>query len=268
MPKQKRPWSYSRISLYEQCPYGYYLQYVEQRGGTDNFYASFGSLIHRLLQQILDNRISYQEAVDYFTDNYESEIYPDAPQNIIDSYFEKGLTYLADVDFTDLFEEFEIVGVEKEVKFKIANHDFIGYIDLLLKSKQSGELVVVDHKSSKYPCGAKGQILKSCAQQAKHYEYQLLLYSKAVKEEFGRYPAQLSWNYFKERKWYSVPFNEDKLNEATEWATGLIDKIQNDNEFSENKDFFYCHNICNHRDSCEYLAEEDNDDSSSSSYDL
>ena len=231
-------WSFSRISLYEQCPYGYYLQYVEKRGGVENFYASFGSLIHKLLQQILDKEITYEEAVDYFTENYENEIYPDVPQNIIDSYFEKGLTYLADVDFSDLEVEFDVIGVEKEVDFDVNGHKFIGYIDLLLQSKSSGDYVIVDHKSSKYPLGKTGKVLKSCEEQAKHYEHQLLLYSQAIHDEYGKYPVQLTWNYFKENKWYSVPFDENKLNEAMAWAENLVKTISEDKEFVAKKDFF------------------------------
>lgn len=259
-------WSFSRISSYEQCPYQYYLQYVEKRESIDNFYASFGSLMHKLLEQILNGEMTYDEAVEYYTEYYKYEICPDAPESLINKYFEKGLDYLAEVSFDWIYKEFDIIGVEKEVHFEVNGHNFIGFIDLLLKSKDSGRLVVVDHKSSQYPVSLKtGKILKSCAEQEEHYETQMYLYSKAVYDEYGEYPVQFSWNYFKEKKWYSIPFSMIGLANALQWAVEKIASIEKDDTYESREDFFYCNNLCGFRKSCEYKIYESEDGDGTSS---
>lgn len=259
-------WSFSRISSYEQCPYQYYLQYIEKRESIDNFYASFGSLIHKLLEELLNHEITYEEAVNYYMEYHPYEICDDAPSSIIDSYFEKGLDYLAEVSFDWMFDEFDILGVEKEVKFEVNGEPFIGYIDLLLKNKESGDLVIVDHKSSKYPFSKTGKLLKACADQQQHYENQMFLYAKAIHDELGVYPVQLTWNYFKAKAWYSIPFTEAGLEKALKWATEKISEISKDDEFQNREDYFYCNNLCGFRNTCEYkIYESEEDDGTTSS---
>jgi len=270
MPK-KETWSFTKLSAYEQCPYQFYLKYREKRGGADNFYSTFGSLIHELLEKILKKEMTYDEAIEYYTYSFDDVVLKDAPKDTIEKFFDRGLIYLSEVNFDWLDDEFEIVGVEEELYFKIDEYEFVGVIDLLLKNKESGAYVIIDHKSSRYPFGKNGQPLKACLNQVEHYETQLYFYAEAVKQKFGVYPVQLTWNYFREGKWYSIPFDEEKISKSQEWAKNLISQIKKDKAFDSKEDFFYCKNLCDYRDSCEYKLmkdEDESDDTSARSLDI
>ena len=64
------------------------------------------------------------------------------------------------------------------------------------------------------------------------------------------------WNHFKTGDLTVVPFEAADYEEALKWAMGTIKKIEDDTRFVEKKDYFFCHNICQYRNLCEYLEEE------------
>lgn len=248
--------SFSRLSSYEQCPYQWYKRYIEEDKGLDNFYAQAGALVHELLERIIKKEITIEDAIVEFGDRYEDECYEDIPTKIKDNMFEKVVTYFAELDENTL-DGYEILGVEKEVHFKVGPYKATGYIDLLLRDKD-GKIVLIDHKSAAYPLAKNGTVLRGKDKTYLERKRQLYLYSKAVKEEYGEFPAIIGWNHFKDQKILTIPFNEKEYNEAIEWAEATVNKIALDKEFLANKDYFYCHNLCAYRDgNCEYLDEEE-----------
>lgn len=42
--------SFSSLTLFEQCPYAWYLKYIECRDKASNCYADFGSYCHKILE--------------------------------------------------------------------------------------------------------------------------------------------------------------------------------------------------------------------------
>ena len=44
-------WSYSRVKAFDMCPYGWYLKYIQKIRGKDMFFSSYGSFVHKLLEQ-------------------------------------------------------------------------------------------------------------------------------------------------------------------------------------------------------------------------
>ena len=86
----------------------------------------------------------------YYEKHFNDKIPHDFPPNkyvdIRQSYYDKGIEYLNNIDL-DL-DRYEILGVEKEIHFKIEDKDFVGYIDLLVKDKETGEIIIIDHKSA------------------------------------------------------------------------------------------------------------------------
>ena len=109
------------------------------------------------------DELSLFELSQYYEDNFWSEVTYDAPPNkyvdIKQSYYEKGLEYLDNIDL--ILDKYEILGVEKEVKFKIGDYEMVGYIDLLLREKESGKIIVLDHKSASLKFKKNGDISKS-----------------------------------------------------------------------------------------------------------
>lgn len=73
-----------------------------------------------------------------------------------------------------------------------------------------------------------------------------------MKAQFHKYPARLEFNCFREGLLISEPFQEDKLEEAKQWATDTIEQITENENWSPKLDYFKCKNICDIHDECEY----------------
>lgn len=198
--------------------------------------------------------LSLFELSQYYEDNFWLEVTYDAPPNkyvdIKQSYYEKGLEYLDNIDL--ILDEYEILGVEKEVKFKIGNYEMIGYIDLLLREKEGGKIIVLDHKSASLKFKKNGEISKSDMQHFLEFKRQLYLYSMPVIEEYG-HVDYLEWNMFKDRKHIKIDWNEEEYKEAIQWAFDTVKLIEQENAWLPNPDYYYCHYLCGQRENaCEY----------------
>lgn len=248
-------WSFSRLSSYHQCPYGFYLKYVECNSGEPNFFAQYGSFMHKILEMYEKEELSLFEISSYYEEHFLESVTCDAPPNkyidVKQTYYDKGLEYLNDIDL--MLDRYEILGIEKEVKFIIGGYEMVGYIDLLLKDRETGEITVLDHKSASIKFKKNGQVSKKDEGHILNFKRQLYLYSKAVIEEYGIQPKYLSWNLFKEQKWLTVEFNEGEYQEAIKWAEDTVNMIENDTTWFPNPSRYFCWNICDMRNcACEY----------------
>jgi CRISPR/Cas system-associated exonuclease Cas4 (RecB family) len=256
--------SFSRCHGFENCKYEWYLNYLlrDENGNRiyeneQNFYAAFGKLCHEIIEKVLKKELDKEGSVEYFSDNYESNAgYLCDSDTIKDKYYILGLSYFKQLDFSWLVG-YEILGIEKECRFEIDKIKFVGYIDLLIRDKMTDEIIVIDHKSSDYPIGKRGNVLKRLADNYESYKRQLYLYSHQVYNEFGVYPSRLVWNYFKEQKLLELPFKYEEFVETNKWIKQIISEIRNEEDFIPTMNFFYCNNLCGFRNSCDYKLLED-----------
>ena len=252
----KMVWSYSRLTAFEQCKYSFYLTYIlddsDEYLSEGNFYSESGSFVHEILAKIFSGEMSVDDAAEYFVDNYDNNVCYQVRKSTMDSTFEKCANYFAEADFSWI-NDYEILGVEKKMNFKVGEYNFIGFIDLLLRRKSDNRIVIIDHKSSEYPFKKNGELKKKSESSFNDYERQMYLYAHAVNELYGEYPAELTWNHFKDGgQFATIPFVEDRCKAVLDWTVDTIHAIENEKDWLENQDFFFCHNICNFRRSCEY----------------
>lgn len=252
-------WSFSRLSTYEKCPYAFYLQYVEKRkDGESNWYAENGSACHKVIENLLKHKIKLEEAGEYYL-----KLLKCCEHEENESTIEKCLNYFANLEPLD--EKYEILGVEKKINFKIGSfqyvgacYKFIGICDIILKDTTTDEIILVDNKSSDCFFGKKGSVLKAQEENFETYKKQMYLYCKAIKDEMGLTVNKIVWNHFKDDGKLSViDFNEQDYWKTLEWATSTIEKIKSDSNFECNKSFIFCHRLCNYRNNCEYLEEDE-----------
>lgn len=260
-------WSYSRVNSFEHCKYEFYLNYIvdddSEYLSENNFYAEVGSYVHEILAMIFDGTIKPEEAADYYIEHFDDSVFYKTRQSIMDKTFENCADYFCEADFSWL-NNYEILGVELECKFKIKEYNFIGYIDLLLRDKRDNRIVIVDNKSSAYPFRVDGKVKAKEKDSFEKYKKQMYLYSYAVKEKYGELPKEIAWNHFKDGGRFAViPFEKEEFDESIKWFTDSIKAIRNEKEFpsileeledpkEQNKEYFYCTNLCNFRNSCEY----------------
>lgn len=247
-------WSFSRLNSFYQCPYEWWLHYMQCNKGSSNFFAQYGSFMHKILEMYANNELNIFNISQYYEENFWTEVSDNAPPNkyvdIKQSYYTKGLEYLDNIDL--ILDDYEILGVEKEVRFNIGSYEMVGYIDLLLKSKIDGSIIILDHKSASLKFKKNGDVSKSDRQHFLDFKRQLYLYSIPVIREYGATDF-LVWNMFKDRKYIKIPWNSREYEEAINWAANTIKLIEQENAWLPNPDYYYCHYLCGQRmNACEY----------------
>lgn len=246
-------WSFSRLHLWEQCPYAFYMRYIEKAIGVDNFWAENGRAVHLVLEKIFKGDLSLDDAPGFYIDEFEN-ICSSTSEKTMNNTFNACLDFLCEFDF-NFFDNYEILGVEKECRFKIDKYKFKGYIDLLLRHKGTNGIVVFDHKSSPYPFRKDGKsVLANCRENFEAYRHQMYLYSKQVIEEYGIEPSKITWLHFKDNKMATIMFDRKEYEDTLVWAVDTIKKIYKDRKFSPKKSFMMCGRLCDYREGdCEYL---------------
>lgn len=270
-------YSFSRLNSFFTCPYEWHRVYIDCCDKENSAMAQYGTLMHEILEKYAKGELSVFELSTYYEDHFEEYVtYEFPPNKYVDlwqKYYDAGLDYLDNIDL-DL-DNYEILGVEQRVDFKIDGHDFIGFIDLLLRDKHSGEITILDHKSASIGILKSGGIAKKDRAHFDSFKKQLYLYAKPIIEQYG-HVDKLRWNLFKERNFIEIPFIQQEYEEALQWAADTIKRIETETEWDVNDELtkamidgkyppFYCMNLCSQRCSCpiktEYLSSlrEDND---------
>lgn len=164
--------------------------------------------------------------------------------NMRELYFTQGKEFLKSFPG---YEDIKILEVESAFEKEIDDWLFNGIIDLVYEDKD-GNLVIQDYKSkSKF---------KSKKEQAE-YARQLYLYSLYIKDKYGRYPQKLKFLMFRHNTPVEIDFSEKDFNEAILWAKNTVKEIRTCWNYPPQLDDFYCSNLCNHREQCEFKEEYD-----------
>lgn len=235
-------YSFSKLSAWWTCPYGYYQRYIEHKAGIGNAFASFGTFVHGLMEQYAKGEAELWDLPQMYEWQFDTAVPEKFPYNkyvdLRDSYYSQGLNFLKTFEG---YEGMEILGVEEEFNIDIDDWQFNGFIDLVFKDKD-GRLIIRDYKSK-----------ASFKNDEEKYKYarQLYLYSLYVKEKYGRYPDELQFLMFRKQKDpVRIPFNHDDLNEAIQWARDTVCIIRKAFDYPAQCDDFYGENLCNHREYC------------------
>lgn len=252
-------WSYSRLSSFGNCKYEFYLNYILDEDTRNkvyspqgNYYAEVGSFVHEILAKLFEKEITVEEAAMYYVDNYDSVINYKTRQSTMKKTFEACADYFSESDF-NWIDNYEVLGVEMEIVFNIGKYQFVSYIDLLVRDKKDNKIIVIDHKSAQYPLKKDGNVKSNSKKSFESYKKQMYLYSYAVNEIYGEYPKEICWNHFKEGgKFVTIPFKKEEYDETIKWFKKTIKQIEKEEDFEPTLNFFYCTNLCNFRDSCEY----------------
>jgi len=247
-------WSFSRLNSYYHCPYEWYLTYIEDNRGANSSFTEYGTVCHKVLEEYLKGNLAIWDLEDKFTELWKEIVVDEFPRNkyvdLAETYYEQGLSYFQNINFD--FDRYEILGVEKEIHFEILDKPFVGYIDLLLRDKENGNIIISDHKSSTIKKKKNGEISKQSASHFEEFKKQLYMYSKPIIAEYGKV-NKLRWNLFKQNDEIVIPWNEDDYKDTIKWAEDTINLIDKTSVWlPDNSETYYCNVLCPHRNICEY----------------
>lgn len=241
-------WSYSRIKSFDTCAYAWYLKYICGDEEEDNFYASYGSFVHKLIEKYYKGEIPQHNLAMNFLLGFPLEVRGRKPSSdLVDKYMLKGYQYF------QTFQPFcyNLISVEEKISFKVDGREFVGYVDFI--GEDDSGICIVDHKSRdlKKRSGRSKPTKKD--EELDEFLKQLYLYSIGVKERYGEYPSKLCFNCFKSGEFIEEPFDINALHEARQWATQEIERIRRTDEFRPSIDWFYCSNLCGFKKECCYF---------------
>lgn len=240
-------WSYSRIKCFEDCPYRFYLKYISGYKDVPQFYASYGSFMHKIIEEFYRGKLAKEEMLTKFLFDFQTEVKGERPkESTVSKYIQCGVEYLR--TFSPF--PYKMIDVEKKVKFEINGKKFIGFIDYL--GEKDGEYYIVDNKSRELKPRSKRAKPTVKDQELDEMLKQLYLYAAAVKQEYGKFPKALCFNCFKNGVFIEEPFSEKVFSETIEWFLKTIDNIADENDFLPYLDYFSCKNICGVKDECCY----------------
>lgn len=217
-------WSYSRINSYYQCPYMFYLEYIKKADSVESAFSQWGTLCHGILDDYAKKNLLEFELGDAYEERYQeimTERFP--PNKWVDlnaKYYDNGKEYFE--DFDGFPEHWEILASEQEIHIEIDGIKVRGYIDLIIRDKRDGRIIVVDHKS-------KAKFKND--EELEHYGYQLYFYAYWVHENYGEWPKELIFNMFRIRDEKHIPFTETGLQRAIAWLKENVANIYADEEF-------------------------------------
>jgi RecB family exonuclease len=235
-------YSYSKLTSFYECPYAFYRNYQKHERGESNLFASYGILVHSILERYAKGELNLEDLVDEFTSSFEMSI--NEPiimfgKDLTDSYFDKGVTF-----FSNFNGFWGLTPLESEYKFEIelGDNTFVGIIDLVAEDDK-GNIIIIDHKSSS----------KFSKKDLKSKSKQLYLYSKAIYDKYGKFPKELWFNHFKNDYREKIEFDKAFYEDTIQWALDTIEAIEACMDFNpNNNDKFYCGYLCDYRNSCEY----------------
>ena len=240
--------SFSQLHMAADCPYSYFLLKINGIEPEDNPFSQAGSLAHRLLAAWARGEVSLQDLSLLWKEQYRRVVTDPFPpylekNNYSQKLFQQFLSFFE--QFTG-YPEHEILGSEREFVSSLAGEKFVGVIDLILRHKTTGDLMIVDYKS----CS-----LSSFRKMKDDMYRQLILYSKHCADSYGQFPSVLSFNLIKEGLIDQRPYKPADYLEVKNWAEEEIEKIKNRDVtdwMQVNPDFFKCCNLCSARGECKF----------------
>ena len=275
--KDKKIYSYSRLESYHNCPYAYYITYIEGNRSEHNIYSFLGSVVHELLEELQQKIINNDDAIEKFenavteADMLGYEWMSDSVKNkyivAIKHYLEHYKPIKCDEYFIE--EYFEIPVGDKWMK---------GYIDLYTITDDI--IDIYDYKTSSSSSFTGKDAYKKMRQ--------MILYGIAIKQKHP--DKEIRSMNFDMLKYYKVPSKRSKLGytlkdrstidildftteftpvyvsaeftpevveEVTEYVCNTVNEIESLDKdlscykkgFNPKKDFF-CKTLCSFRDRC------------------
>lgn len=182
--------SFSSLTSYEHCPMGFKLHYIDKVESSGNGFSDYGTLCHKLLEEYAKNQTPMIALAEEYESRFDKEVinsFPPYPKGMGQKYYDAGLKYFE--EFDGFGDEWEIISVEEKFELDIEGYTIIGLADLVLKNKNTGEIMVVDHKSKS---------ASSMKKELNVYRKQLYIYAMYVKDRWGVWPSILRFNMFKE----------------------------------------------------------------------
>lgn len=235
-------WSHSALAAYRHCPMMFKLCYIDKVERQGNAFSDFGTFCHKLLEDYAKDKLPLIALAEEYEDGFDASVrhtFPPFPAGMGQKYFEAGKRYFE--NFDGFGEEWEILASEQWFELNIDGNHLAGIVDLVLRDRETGEIMVVDHKSKSASSMKKELLL---------FRMQLYIYAMWVKEQWGVWPSILRFNMFKEGYNIDEPFDPSMVDTTRQWILDTIQCIREEKEWKVCSSSYFCRWVCSCIDHC------------------
>ena len=219
--------SYSQISMYGGCPLRWKLNYVDRLSISESgIHLIFGTAMHEVLQAYLEvmyfdtvknaDKLPLEEMlrdnlIKEFKKAEEADGKPPSTKKELGEFFQDGCNII------DFFKkrrgqyfgknEWELIGCEVPIDLELKNNiRMIGYLDIVLKSKITNKIKIIDIKTST-------QGWNKWMKMDKNKTQQLLLYKEFYSRQYNHPVKDIDIEYFivKRKLWENADFPQKRV---------------------------------------------------------
>lgn len=205
-------YSYSRLSLFEQCQRAFYHKYIELRPDPSGMPAKIGKIFHLALELIINEGFAPEDAVNFAI--YENNGLPEG-ETVLNMI---SMVKRAFHRIQQLHSEYVDIVSELHLKVKTEKGTIQGFLDLVVDDPANDEIELWDFKTTWSPFTAKES-------------KQLHLYAWMYKQMrggivAGRFKGKLIFPRRAEFEDSEVIFTDESIEDAYQWAANTIETIE------------------------------------------
>lgn len=149
--------SYSEFSKYSECGHRHLIEkFLKLSTEPPSIHLIFGNSVHLAIESGVKFNLELEKRITLFEETFLKEMMdkminsPDYA--FVKMFLEQGINILKSLKIEKIFEKYELIGVEIPLYEKMfKNYFFKGFIDLVLKYKDSGRYLIIDWKTSGEP---------------------------------------------------------------------------------------------------------------------
>jgi hypothetical protein len=252
MTLENMKFSYSSVSSFNTCAYGFYLSYIQYAERTGNWFSDFGLLMHETLERYFKGELEIMELAGFYEENYPKMVTSDAPPypaGIADRYYADGLRFFEEFDFNK--DDYEVVFVEDIIETTHNDIKLVVKPDLVLKDKKTGEYLLLDYKTSN-PFSKDG---KPDKKKMADYRKQMYLYAYFINHNRDYKISKIRLWFVRVNKFDEFDYVEEDAGDVVNWFFNGILNIKFEEEFppcDTTKNKFFCMNLCGVSAFCPY----------------
>ena len=219
--------SYSQLSMYNECPLRWKLNYVDELSLSEsNIYLIFGTAMHEVIQTYLEvmyhdtaknadilnlNEMLRDKLIEEFKKAEEEDGKVPCSKEELKEFFQDGTEILNFVKSrrNDYFHkrDYELVGCEVPIDYKLEkNVKLVGYLDIVILHKPTNTLKIYDIKTS---TRGWNKYMKA----DKNKTQQLLLYKQFYSKQYNHPIDKIEVEYFivKRKLWENADFPQKRV---------------------------------------------------------
>lgn len=239
-------YSYSSLSSFNQCRYGFYLTYIEAKERSNNFFGQFGTFVHEIMEKFFKMELESFELLEYYKDNYKKNVFlspPPYPPNMAQNYYKYGYNFFGNFSFER--DDYEVLAIEGKYDDALEDIKIVVKPDLVLKNKKTGEAILLDYKTSNIFKQGK----KIDEDKLNGYIKQTRMYSAFLQRHGIKIDKIKIW-FIRTDSFIEVECGDNEI--PFSWIKETVDSIKKEEEWHATPSKYFCDNLCSVSKFCSF----------------